>query len=58
MEEPKKLDAVKSVVSMSDYMHIERMLTSGCLHELNFEESTESKLKIMGRGNQKNYPAF
>ena len=37
------LEAVKPVVSMSDYMHIERMLTSGCPYELNFEESTESK---------------
>ena len=51
----KTLDAVKSVVSMSDYMHIERMLTSGCPYELSFEESRESKLKITGRGNQKNF---
>ena len=39
----KTLEAVKPVVSMSNYMHIERMLTSGCPYELNFEESTESK---------------
>ena len=38
-ERQKTLDAVKSVVSMSDYMHIERMLTSGCPYELSFEES-------------------
>ena len=55
MEKRKKLDAVKSVVSMSDYMPIERTLSSGCPHELNFEESTESKLKIIGRGNQKSF---
>ena len=44
-ERQTNLDAVKSVVSASDYMQIERMLTSGCPCELNFEESTESKLK-------------
>ena len=49
------LDAVKYVVSMSDYMHIERMLTSGCPYELSFEESTESRLKIIGRGNQTSF---
>ena len=54
-ERQKTLEAVKYVVSMSDYMHIERMLTSGCPHELNFEESMESKLKTMGRGNQKTF---
>ena len=56
MEECQKtLDAVKSVVLMSDYMHIKRMLTSGCPCELNFEESTKGKLKRMGRGNQKGF---
>ena len=54
-ERQTNLDAVKSVVSMSDYMHIERILTSGCPYELNFEESTESKLKILSRGNQKGF---
>ena len=49
----KTLEVVKSVISISDYMHIERMLTSGCPYELNCEESTESKLKIMDRSNQK-----
>ena len=44
----KTLEAVNSVVSMSDYMHIERMLTSGCPYEHDFEESTESKLKNIG----------
>ena len=51
----KTLEAVKSAVSTSDYAHIERMLTSGCPFELNLEESTESKLKIMARGNQKSF---
>ena len=54
----KTFDAVKSVVLISDYMHIEKLLTSGCHYELSFEESTESKLKIMGRGKQKFCPAF
>ena len=36
-------------------MHIERMLKSGYPYELNFEESIETKLKIMGRGNQKRF---
>ena len=30
----KTLEAVKSVVSMSDYIRIERMLTSGCPYKL------------------------
>ena len=35
-ERQKTLEAVKPVVSMSDYMHIEKILTSGCPYELNF----------------------
>ena len=42
---PKKtLDAVKSVVTMSDYMHIKRMLTSGCPYELKRAEETKNVL--------------
>ena len=49
------MEAVKAVISMSDYMHIRKMLISGCPYELNFEESMENKLKIMGRGNQQSF---
>ena len=47
------LQAVKSVVSISDYYHIKRILTSGCPFELQFEESSASKFDIVRKGNQK-----
>ena len=41
------------MVSTSDYMQIERILTTGCPYEFSFEETSESKLKVIKRGNQK-----
>ena len=41
------LAAVKYVVSTSDYMQIERILTTGCPYEFSFEETSESKLKMI-----------
>ena len=38
----KILKAIKSVVSISDYDHIKRILTSGCPFEFKFKDSTES----------------
>jgi len=49
------LSTVKPHIDKEDYDHIERILTQGCPAEFNVEESTESKLEIMSRGNQ---PAF
>ena len=49
------LGAVKSVVSVSDYCHIKRILTSGCPFELHFEESSASKFDMIGKGNQKSF---
>ena len=54
----KILAAVKSVVSISDYMQIERILTTGCPYEFNFEETSESKLKMIKRGNQKSFNQY
>ena len=49
------LDAVRDHVSSSDYEHIKRVLLEGCPSVCALEESTESKLDIVRRGNQKNY---
>ena len=49
----KVLDAVSSVVSESDYIHIKRILTQGCPHSFKFEESPENKARALARGNQK-----
>ena len=54
----KILDGVKSVVSISDYVQIERILTTGCPYELIFEETSESKLKLIKRGNQKSFNQY
>ena len=43
------------MVSTSDYVQIERILTTGCPYEFNFEETSESKLKMIKRGNQKSF---
>ena len=47
------MESVESVVSKEDYMHIKRILTTGCPSKLKFEESQENKLKMIQRGNQK-----
>ena len=49
------LEAVKSVVSISDYYHIKRILTSGCPFELQFEEPSASKFDTIRKGNQKSF---
>ena len=46
------LRIIKPHVNKEDHDHIERILTQGCPVEFNVEESTESKLEIMNRGNQ------
>ena len=49
------LQNVKSHISSDDYRHMERILREGCPAKLQFTESSDSKLKIMRRGNQKNF---
>ena len=43
------------MVSISDYVQIERILTTGCPYEFSFEETSDSKLKMIKRGNQKSF---
>ena len=47
------LASVEDVVSKEDYLHIKRILTTGCPSKLKFDESQENKLKMIQRGNQK-----
>lgn len=47
------LASVEDVVSKEDYLHIKRILTTGCPSKLKFNESQENKLKMIQRGNQK-----
>ena len=39
-------------------MQIKRISTTGCPYEFSFEESSESKLKMIKRGNQKGFNQY
>ena len=49
------LRAVKHHIRNDDYFHMSRILLQGCPHKVQFEESFDSKLTMMERGNQKNF---
>jgi hypothetical protein len=49
------LQVVKPHTSNNDYFYFHHILTQDCPHKLRFEESFESKLSMMKRGNQKNF---
>ena len=49
---------VKSVVSRSDYVQNKRILTTGCPYEFSFEETSESKFKMIKRDNQKSFNQY
>ena len=52
---PRILRAVKDHISDDDFIHVRRILLQGCPNKLVFEESFESKMTMMERGNQKNF---
>jgi len=51
----KVCDAISPHVDKKDLKQIRRILTEGCPAELNFEEASENKQRMLVRGNQSSY---
>ena len=49
------LAAVRSLISIEDYKHMERVLVRGCPAELHFEEPLANKLEMIQRGNSRSF---
>ena len=49
------LAAVRNLISIEDYKHMERILVQGCPAELHFEEPLANKLEMIQRGNSRSF---
>ena len=49
------LAAVRNLISVEDYQHMERILLHGCPAELKFDEPLDNKLEMIRRGNSKSF---